>query len=128
MKDRIQKLIDYKGISGGELAEKLGVQRSNVSHILNGRNKPGAVFLEKILQAFPELNARWLLTGQGQMMHSTEPGQPSKYPVIEEKNQQQQLFPPITTPSPSSSIEEDKEIEKIVLLYSDGTFSYYNNK
>src|SRR5690554_1269636 len=128
MKDRIQQLIDYKGISGGEFAEKLGVQRSNVSHILNGRNKPGAVFLEKILHAYPELNARWLLTGQGNMMHINEPVQPSKNAIVEEKNQQQQLFPPITKPIASSPIEEEKEIEKIVLLYSDGTFSYYNYK
>ncbi|MFN5845866.1 MAG: helix-turn-helix domain-containing protein, partial [Flavobacteriia bacterium] len=29
-------------------ADKLGIQRSNVSHVLSGRNKPSLDFLEKI--------------------------------------------------------------------------------
>jgi transcriptional regulator with XRE-family HTH domain len=68
MKTRIRRFIDYKSISPVELADQIGVQRSNISHILNGRNKPGAAFLEKFLFTFPEVNARWLLTGEGDML------------------------------------------------------------
>src|SRR6056297_3599796 len=68
MKDRIKQVMDYKSITAGELADHLEVQRSNVSHILNGRNKPGALFIEKFLLAFPEISARWLLTGEGEMI------------------------------------------------------------
>jgi len=71
MKDRIKQYIEYKGISAGELAVALEVQRSNISHILNGRNKPGASFIEKLLVVFPDLNARWLLTGKGNMVEGT---------------------------------------------------------
>ena len=128
MKDRIQQLIDLKGISGGELADKLGVQRSNVSHVLNGRNKPGAVFLEKLLQVFPELNARWLLTGEGNMLNISDTTSTAKTATLQEKDRQQKLFPPVNTPSTITPLEEDKEIERIILLYTDGTFTYYNNK
>ncbi|NOR74289.1 MAG: transcriptional regulator, partial [Draconibacterium sp.] len=70
MKDRIKQYMDYKSISAGELSSRLDVQRSNISHILNGRNKPGASFIEKFLVSFPDLDARWLLTGSGKMVET----------------------------------------------------------
>ena len=72
MKDRIKKYMDYKNISAGELATLLEVQRSNISHILNGRNMPGAAFIEKLLVSFPDLDARWLITGDGEMLTEGE--------------------------------------------------------
>ena len=41
------------------------VQRSGLSHILSGRNKPGYDFISKFLNCFPTINADWLLTGRG---------------------------------------------------------------
>jgi transcriptional regulator with XRE-family HTH domain len=67
MKERILKLIEVEKISAAEFADKIGVQRSNVSHILNGRNNPGFSFIQKILETFPSINSRWLLTGEGVM-------------------------------------------------------------
>ena len=72
MKDRIKKYMDYKNISAGELATLLEVQRSNISHVLNGRNMPGAAFIEKLLLNFPDIDARWLLTGVGEMISESE--------------------------------------------------------
>lgn len=100
MKDRIQQLIDYKAISPGDLAERLDVQRSNISHILNGRNKPGALFIEKLLQTFPDVDARWLLTGTGSMISDQE----GKTVTPQEKqpersNPQQQLFSSVDVPA-----------------------------
>lgn len=68
MEDRIKKFMDYKGISPSELADTIGVQRSNVTHVLKGRNKPSFQFIEKMLQIYPELNPRWLLVGIGNMI------------------------------------------------------------
>jgi transcriptional regulator with XRE-family HTH domain len=70
MEDRIKKFMDYKGISPSELADTIGVQRSNVTHVLKGRNKPSFQFIEKMLQIYPELNAKWLLLGTGAMVDS----------------------------------------------------------
>lgn len=133
MKERIQQYIDYKGISAGDLATELDVQRSNISHILNGRNKPGATFIEKFLFAFPDLNARWLLTGVGNMLHqgnnitlsssSKEPiedevkNKISSSPFNSDKNHQSEFRKNTTTPA--------RQVTKIILLFSDGTFASY---
>lgn len=65
MKERIEQFLLSEKISPAEFADKIGVQRSSMSHILNGRNFPSASFIQKMLSAYPDLNARWLLIGQG---------------------------------------------------------------
>jgi hypothetical protein len=45
----------------------LGIQRSNVTHILDGRNKPSLSFIEKLMAKFPQVNIEWLLNGTGEM-------------------------------------------------------------
>ena len=130
MKDRIQQLIDYKGITAGVLAEKLEVQRSNVSHILNGRNKPGAAFLEKLLLLYPDINARWLLTGIGEMLTDSDFSGTSSGQLVnrEENVRQTELFQPVNDPAEDPSKEPVKGIEKILLLYTDGSFKHYDSQ
>lgn len=116
MKERIKELINSKGIQPGELAIMLGVQRSNISHILNGRNKPGALLIEKMLNLFPELNARWLLTGEGNMLFSADNiEQPNMFGI--KKNTSE--FP---IEKKQIEIEIKKKIERVILLYDDGSF------
>ncbi len=67
MKDRILKFLASEGISPAEFADKIGVQRSSMSHIINGRNYPSASFIQKMLQAYPLVNPRWLMIGEGSM-------------------------------------------------------------
>lgn len=124
MKDRIKEFIEHKGISAGELATRLDVQRSNISHILNGRNKPGAALIEKLLMVFPDLNARWLLTGEGNMIDKDIKGIETfvTKPVSEPQPNK------IVSPPPEKRKDEDKPIDKVVLLYKDGTFSAFSNK
>ena len=62
---RLQKVIDYYGESASSFAEKIGVQRSSISHILSGRNKPSLEFVLKVLSSFPEVELYWLLNGKG---------------------------------------------------------------
>lgn len=90
MKDRIKEFMDFKGLNAGELAGKLDVQPSNISHILHGRNKPSAAFIEKFLQVFPEINARWLLTGSGAIVENL-PEVPAGNQVSIPFNQQESL-------------------------------------
>jgi transcriptional regulator with XRE-family HTH domain len=123
MKERIQKFIDYKSITPGELADMLGVQRSNISHILNGRNKPGAVFIEKFLLAFPRVNARWLFTGEGPMVMGEEKSSADNNELKSEPE-----IPYITKVSTSKSgtDKRGKTLVKVILLYSDGSFVSYD--
>ena len=67
MKDRIVQFLVSEKISPAEFADKIGVQRSSMSHILNGRNYPSAAFIQKMLQVYPSLNSRWLMIGEGEM-------------------------------------------------------------
>ena len=51
MKNFVEKLkiiIDNEGLTASKFSEKIGVQRSSVSHILSGRNKPSLDFILKI--------------------------------------------------------------------------------
>ena len=123
MKDRIKQYIDYKSISAGELATLLEVQRSNISHILNGRNKPGANFIEKLLICFPDLNARWLLTGEGDMTESHESPTINESAKVVSENQIK-LAPSGSKPE----LNKDKPIDKVVLLFADGTFTDFKQK
>jgi len=65
MNNRLQQFLDLENLSPARLADILGVQRSGVSHILSGRNKPGFDFIQKLLIKFPSLSADWFLTGKG---------------------------------------------------------------
>lgn len=64
IKDRLRLIMDSHKLNAGSFADKIGVQRSNVSHVLSGRNKPGFDFIEKLLLAFPRVSAEWLFTGK----------------------------------------------------------------
>jgi len=116
---RLQKVIDFYGESASSFAEKIGVQRSSISHILSGRNKPSLEFVLKILSSFPEVELYWLLNGKGQF--------PSQSKTIGEniasKSTKSELF---------ANHEMDKSsnknnIERIVIFYKDGSFKNFDN-
>ena len=71
MIERIKLLLSVKNLSPAQLALGIGVQRSGISHILSGRNKPSLDFVMKILEAYPEINESWLLMGNGEMLKSS---------------------------------------------------------
>lgn len=67
MVSRLQDVLDYSQLSPTEFAEKIEIQRSTISHILNGRNKPSLDFLMKVKDKFPEISWDWLILGKGKM-------------------------------------------------------------
>ena len=67
MNDRLVAVMEYYEYTPSLFADEIGVIRSTISHIINGRNKPGVDILQKVLSRFPELSAEWLLTGNGKM-------------------------------------------------------------
>ena len=130
---RLQKVIDYYGESGSSFAEKIGVQRSSISHILSGRNKPSLEFVLKVLSSYPEVELYWLLNGKGNFpaeKNSTEikseiptrPESQNLFSEVEEKTQE-------TNSTSISRIEQNskKEIDRIVILYKDGSFQNFEN-
>jgi len=67
LKDRIELLISTKGMTNAVFAEKIGVQPSNISHVLSGRNKPSLDLVNKVLRNFKEVRTEWLVNGSGSM-------------------------------------------------------------
>ena len=63
--NRLQKIIDFYNISATELSNQISFNRSTISHLLSGRNKPSLDFVMKVLQKFPEVELYWLLNGKG---------------------------------------------------------------
>ncbi|PQA91922.1 transcriptional regulator [Chryseobacterium shigense] len=73
LNERISKVIEYSNLSSSEFADEIDVQRSSISHITSGRNKPSLEFIIKIKSRFPELLWDWLVTGEGEMLKSELP-------------------------------------------------------
>jgi len=67
-KSRIEKVILMEGLTSGQFAQEIGIQNSTLSHILNERNNPSLDVMKKILSRFQNINADWLILGQGPML------------------------------------------------------------
>lgn len=65
MKERLQTLLNLEKLSAAQLASLLEIQRSTLSNILGGRNKPSYDLILSILTKLPNLNIEWLLEGKG---------------------------------------------------------------
>ena len=53
--------MEQHELNASSFAEMIGVQRSSISHVLSGRNKPSLEFLAKIEATFDEVSFEWLL-------------------------------------------------------------------
>lgn len=121
---RLQKVMDYYGESASSFSDKIGVQRSSISHILSGRNKPSLDFVLKVLTTYPEVEIYWLLNGKGEFPSHPEKVIPEKkqIPTYPETPQTSQI--PLDVPLEIS----DQSIDKIVIFYKDGTFKDFVKK
>ena len=105
---RLKKVMDFHQLSASMFADKIGVQRSSISHLLSGRNKPSLDFILKITSEFKDVDIYWLLNGNGTFPKSVENNLTSTLPVYN-----------------SDSQNSEKKIERIVVFYNDGTFGEY---
>lgn len=144
---RLEILLDYYSLNASAFADKIGVQRSSLSHLLSGRNKPSLDFILKILEVFPDVDLYWILNGKGNFPKNSDENRSG---IIAEKiisaptpisqNQiAENLFSPAEIPVVKNPIENMKtilnenitistssnEIDKIVIFYKNGTFKDY---
>lgn len=68
--NRLAFLLENLDYTASAFADKIGVQRSSLSHLLSGRNKPSLDFIMKINEAFPEISLTWILKGKGNYLES----------------------------------------------------------
>ncbi len=142
---RLEIILDYYNLSASAFADKINVQRSSLSHLLSGRNKPSLDFIIKVIEVFPEVDLYWILNGKGNFPKS-ENGVPtvleiekksSSLPIVENTNSEPDLFSTVekgiaSTLSESTPVESFKtennsheEIERIVVFFKNGTFKNY---
>ncbi|HDZ14629.1 hypothetical protein LCGC14_1330910 [marine sediment metagenome] len=118
---RLEQLLNYYSINASAFADKIEVQRSSISHLLSGRNKPSLEFVLKVVKNFPEVNLYWLLNGKG------------SFPSVQTTQETIQEVAPIPADLPSQSnrigsekhVSKKRSIERIVIFYSDGSFEAY---
>lgn len=61
LNQKIKQILAEKQLSPSYFADEIGVQRSSISHILSGRNKPSFEIIQKIVKRFPDLGYEWLM-------------------------------------------------------------------
>ena len=64
MKDRLIIFLEYLGIGQNKFAQNVGLSAGYVNNL--GENISSRS-LNKILNVYPQLNEKWLLTGKGEM-------------------------------------------------------------
>jgi len=116
---RLEKILDHYGISATAFADKVDVNRSTISHLLSGRNKPSLDFVMKVVRQYPEVGLYWLLNGKGSFPTTEKP-------EATNKDQKPEGAPKSET-DPGLLFKKgvDKEIERIVIFYKDGSFKSY---
>lgn len=145
MKERIKHIIETENVSYTKFADMLGIQRSGISHIVNGRNNPSLEIIQKILEKFEYINTDWLLFGKGPMKKANFiEKQTSLFDenIIENTEEQEITENKEKINSISEQIIEDntevkkilhspedkiskKIIERVLIFYSDNSFKEY---
>lgn len=116
MNQRLQQLINAEGLTQSQFADKIGVAKASVSHILAGRNKPGFDFIESLSRQFPNLSLEWLISGKGRMYKVTGPET-----APPEAPQDPGIIAEI--PTETEEARQDRPtIVKVVVFYDNGTF------
>jgi len=121
---RLEYLMEYYNFTASSFADKISVQRSGISHLLSGRNKPSLDFVLKISEEFPDVNLYWLLNGKGSFLKNDITPALVSEPENDEKPNQPTEEIQHKTSSTKNAIRPDSKIviHKIVFFYSDGSF------
>lgn len=98
---RIKVIQKHYGLTASAFADSIGVQRSSMSHIISGRNKPSLDFILKIIKQFPEVDISWLLRGEGEFLNQKP-----------DKNEEPDLFNTAVTYEQLEKNIRDKDLIK----------------
>lgn len=91
MVERLQLLLKTKNLSASQLADETGIQRSIMSHVMNGRNKASLDFILRVLKKYPDINPDWLLFNKGPMIRDNtlfDQDQSDELETVKKQNQQ----------------------------------------
>ncbi len=146
---RLEKILDYYSLSASAFADAVGIQRSGVSHLMSGRNKPSLDLVMKICESFPEVDLYWLLNGKGKFPKNDEAGIPHHLPPAVHKEEDlsvkqnynakaADLFSLSGDEKTINDVKENhveipfnfngSDIDRIVVFYKSGIFKSYTSE
>ena len=143
MNRRLQQFLELEQLKPAQFADIMGIQRANVSHILSGRNKPSFEFIQKFLLKFPSVSPDWFILGKGKPFREQNQPESSLPSNSGDLFSGQSGHTDISSPQeimadndaemiPDNSEEprtvsgiSAKEVRRITLFYSDGTFQEF---
>ncbi len=137
IKDRLSHILRAKNLTASQFAELMGIQPSNVSHLLNGRNKPSLDFLIKLKEIFPEYSFDWIILGRKPItinepnpvvsdsndirFEDLEDKHVIEFDDLDEKADESHIDE-VEMPKSLPIVAKSDDIEKIILVYNDKTF------
>ncbi len=129
---RLNSILQHYNYSANEFANAINVQRSNLSHIFSGRNKPSLDFIEKLNHKFPEISIEWFLFGTGTMLREENKTPTLPFSEINQKNMVDNEPLKIDY---SEELSTEKNIsnsqrttERVIFIYNDKTFEEFSAK
>ena len=142
MKDRIEEIMQKIGVSSSQFAKIIGMKQASLSHILTGRNNPSLDVVMKINQAFPDINLKWLLYGEGEMgTPNYNISDTTENEEISDSENEYPIFPKnmlvvISTAEQRSSARDSssigqktnvptRKVVEIRVFYNDGTYETF---
>ncbi len=143
LNNTIKSFIVAKNLSPSKFADEIGVQRSSISHILSGRNKPSLDIVQKIIRRYPEIGTDWLLEEPPAPEPVRQPvaasatngngsaGQPAPrdnapIPPYVHHQEEPEPYEPDPVSSTAASVPSERQIIKVLVFYSDGTFGEFS--
>ena len=140
LNEKIKQILVDKNISPSHFADEIGIQRSSISHIIAGRNKPSLDIVQKIIKRFPDLGINWILEDEDlpESISEIKPFKADNYTMF---NGQKSGIASLAesrrnNPAHQNSAQEnlrmekslpieEKKVERILIFYSDGTFQEF---
>ena len=118
---RLEIIMEKNQLSAAAFAERIGVQRSSVSHILSKRNKPSLDFILKINNSFNEVTLDWLL-----LEEPSKAIKPLAYlDEIGEDTMNDSNDESVVKPNNNENFDSSNEITEVIKFYKDGSFKNF---
>ena len=112
---RIKKIIEENNLSNSEFAEKIGIPKSSVTHLLSERNNPSLDIIIKISEAFEKISTDYLIFGQENQVK----------PIIQDSNT---LFNELDESVSEDSVKDsNNKVKSIILIYENNKFEQIDN-
>ena len=129
---KLETIFTNLNITPSMFADQIGVQRSSISHLLSGRNKPSLDLVMKIVSTYPQIDLYWLL-GKKEIKEKLDLKVQNPSPVIYDKPEAALIEEIKKSKQPEQKLVDKKEtatyknseVDKIVIFYRDGTFLEY---